>query len=133
VKSSKIKFITVPKVLAIHSYVVKRFGGSQGIRDLGLLEAAVARPQSGFGKEYLYKDIYLMAAALFQSLLKNHSFVDGNKRTALFSAGVFLRMNGINLVNQHNDEVAFTVKVATDDLTIEEIAKWLKDYSKRVV
>lgn len=63
-KLQKIKFITVTRVLAIHDYTVKRYGGSQGIRDLGLIESAIARPQAGFGGKYLYKNIFDMAAAL---------------------------------------------------------------------
>lgn len=128
-KSHKIKFITVTRVLAIHSYAVKRFGGSQGIRDLGLIESAVARPQSGFGGEYLYKDIFDMAAALLQSLLKNHPFVDGNKRTALFSTGVFLRLNGWKLQNTHKSEVEFAIRVDNSNLSLEEIYAWLKENS----
>lgn len=127
--TAKINFITVPKVLAIHSYVVKRFGGSQGIRDLGLLEAAVARPQASFSTKHLYKTIFLMAAALFHSIINNHPFIDGNKRTALFSTGIFLKTNKIVLTNQHQVEVEFTVRVTIDDLSVEEIAIWLEDHS----
>lgn len=128
-KSSKLKFITVTRVLVIHSYAVKRYGGSQGIRDLGLIESAVARPQSGFGGEYLYKNIFDMAASLLQSLLKNHPFVDGNKRTALFSTGLFLKLNGHKLKNTHEEEVEFAVKVDSQNLTLEEISTWLKKNS----
>jgi death on curing protein len=127
VKSPKIKFITVTRVLAIHNYAVKRYGGSQGIRDLGLVESAVARPQSGFGGEYLYTNIFDMAAALLQSLLKNHPFVDGNKRTALFSTGIFLKLNGFRLINNGKDEVEFAVRVDNSNLTLEEISAWLKE------
>lgn len=132
-KSSKIKFITITRVLFIHNYAVKRYGGSQGIRDLGLIESAVARPQSGFGGEYLYKNIFDMAAALLQSLLKNHPFVDGNKRTALFSTGVFLKLNGYKLSNTHKEEVAFAVRVDNSNLTLEQISAWLKENSVKSV
>lgn len=132
-KSSKVIFITITRVLVIHSYSVKRYGGSQGIRDLGLVESAVARPQSGFGGEYLYKNIFDMAAALLQSLLKNHPFVDGNKRTALFSTGVFMKLNGYKLKNTHKEEVEFAVKVDNQNLTLEEISSWLKENSTKLV
>lgn len=131
-KLQKIKFITVTRVLVIHDYAVKRYGGSQGIRDLGLIESAVARPQSGFGGKYLYKNIFDMAAALLQSLLKNHPFVDGNKRTALLSTGVFLGLNGWELKNTHEEEVKFTVKVDNSNLSIGQISSWLKENSQKV-
>lgn len=130
-KTSKIKFISITRVLAIHSYAVKRYGGSQGIRDLGLVESAVQRPKSGFGGEYLYSNIFDMAAALLQSLLKNHPFVDGNKRTALFSTGIFLKMNGYQLINRHEEEVSFAVRVDNSNLSLEQISSWLKGNSTK--
>lgn len=73
----------------MHSVLIERFGGLAGVRDLGLLESALFRPQTGY-----YKDLTEMAAALFESLIKNHAFVDGNKRVAFFATDVFLRLNG---------------------------------------
>lgn len=130
--SKKINFLSVTRVLAIHDQMVKRFGGSFGVRDLGLVESAVARPQAWFGGKYLYKNIFDMAAALLQSLLKNHPFVDGNKRTALTSAGLFLKLNGFKLQNNHEKEVEFAVKVDNQNLTLNQISKWLKEHSEKV-
>ena len=124
------KFLTPQQVLAIHDQAVKRFGGSHGIRDIGLVESAVARPRASFGGKDLYKGVFDKAAALLQSLLKNHPFVDGNKRTALSSAGIFLKMNGYNLKNKHKEEVEFAIKVDNEHLTLEEISSWLKKNSK---
>lgn len=129
-KQKSLKFLTVTRVLAIHDQMVKRFGGMGGLRDLGLVESAVARPQSTFDGEYLYKNIFDQAAALLQSLLKNHPFVDGNKRTALTSAAIFLKQNGVNLKNSHKEEVEFAVRVDNKNLTLEEISEWLKNHSK---
>jgi len=84
-----VQFLSLDEVIEIHSVLIERFGGSAGIRDLGLLESALFRPQTGY-----YKDLTEMAAALFESLIKNHPFVDGNKRVAFFATDVFLRMNG---------------------------------------
>lgn len=127
----KIKFLSPQQVLFIHNRAVKRFGGAFGIRDLGLIESAVARPQSGFGGEYLYKNIYDMAAALLQSILKNHPFIDGNKRTALSSTAIFLKVNGYKLINNHQEEVEFAVSVDNSNLTLEQISAWLKQHSKK--
>lgn len=129
--TKKIIFITTARVLFIHDQMIKRFGGSFGIRDLGLIESAVARPGASFGGEFLYKSIFDKAAALLQSLLKNHPFVDGNKRTALTSAGLFLKLNGYRLTNSHKEEVEFAVRVDNGNLIVEQIAKWLKDHSEK--
>ena len=77
------------EVVAIHERLIETFGGAGGTRDLGLLESALFRPRTGY-----YSDITEMAAALFESLLMNHPFVDGNKRVAFFATDVFLRLNG---------------------------------------
>lgn len=127
----KTKYLSIEQVLAIHDQMIKRFGGSFGIRDLGLIDSAVARPQASFGGYDLYPDIFEKATALLQSLLKNHPFVDGNKRTALTSAGLFLKMNGWELKNVHNEEVEFAIKVDNNNLTLEQISKWLKEHSVR--
>ncbi|MDX2413456.1 MAG: type II toxin-antitoxin system death-on-curing family toxin [Woeseiaceae bacterium] len=84
-----VQFLSVEEAVAIHERLIERFGGSQGIRDKGLLESALFRPQTGY-----YTDIAEMAAALFESLLLNHAFIDGNKRVAFFVTDTFLRLNG---------------------------------------
>ena len=81
--------LSVDEVLAIHAALIDRFGGPAGVRDAGLLESALYRPQTGY-----YADVTGMAAALFESLLMNHPFVDGNKPVAFFATDVFLRLNG---------------------------------------
>lgn len=128
---SSIKYLSVIKVLYIHDQAVKEFGGFAGVRDIGLVESAVARPQATFDGNDLYESIFDKAGALLQSLLKNHPFVDGNKRTALMSAGLFLKINGWNLINNHEKEVEFGVKVDNQNLTLEEISKWLNVHSKK--
>ena len=82
-------FLSLDEVLAIHDRLIERFGGPAGVRDLGLLDSALHRPRTGY-----YADLAEMATALFESLLMNHPFVDGNKRVAFFATDVFLRMNG---------------------------------------
>lgn len=83
-------YLTVQDVLAIHDRQISVFGGSHGVRDAGLLEAAIARPQTGY-----YNDLVQEAAAMWESLSQNHPFVDGNKRTALASVHIFLGLNGL--------------------------------------
>jgi death-on-curing protein len=87
------QFLTLDEVLAVHERVIEEFGGPAGVRDLGLLESALYRPRSGY-----YEDLTSMAAALFESLLMNHPFLDGNKRVAFFATDVFLRVNGYRMV-----------------------------------
>lgn len=109
--------------------MIKRFGGSFGVRDVGLLESACARPKASFDGKDLYKTIFEKAAALMHSLLKNHPFVDGNKRTSLASAGIFLRLNGYKIINSHKDEIKFTMSIENERLSFEEIIIWLKKNS----
>lgn len=130
--TKKITFLTINQVLFIHDQMVKRFGGSHGIRDIGLVESAIARPQATFGGKFLYSSIFDKAAALLQSLLKNRPLIDGNKRTALSSAAVFLKKNGYKLTNLHKEEVEFAVRVDNGNLTIEQISKWLKEHSVKI-
>ena len=87
--SDQVQYLSVDEVLAIHERLIEQFGGTPGIRDTGLLESALFRPQTGY-----YNDLAEMAAALFESLLLNHAFVDGNKRVAFFASDIFLRLNG---------------------------------------
>jgi death-on-curing protein len=87
--NDEIRFLSLDEVLAVHQRVVDAFGGAGGVRDLGLVESVLYRPQSGY-----YEDLTAMAAALFESLLMNHPFIDGNKRVAFFATDVFLRLNG---------------------------------------
>lgn len=112
--------------------MIKRFGGSSGIRDVGLLESAVFRCQASFDGQDLYLGIFDKAAVLLQSLLKNHPFVDGNKRTALTSAGIFLKINGYKLINVHKEEVEFAIRVDNEYLSFEQIVAWLKKYTKKI-
>lgn len=123
-------YLTPAQVLAIHDQMIKRFGGSSRIRDLGLVESAVARPQASFDGYDLYPTLFEKAGALLQSLLKNHPFVDGNKRTALTSVGIFLAMNGHHLVNTHAEEADFAIRVDNEHLPLEEIVTWFQKHAR---
>jgi death on curing protein len=91
------EFLGIDEVLAIHRDQVERYGGSAGVRDLGLLESAVATPKARFGGRFLHADLFEMAAAYLFHIANNHPFVDGNKRTGAVAAFVFLALNGIDL------------------------------------
>ncbi len=130
--STKIQYLSLIQVLAIHDIMIKRFGGSLGIRDRGLIESAIARPNASFDGKDLYKSLFDKTAALLHSLLKNHAFVDGNKRTSLSAAGIFLAMNGYKLQNNHKEEITFALKIANDELSFEEISQWLAENSLKL-
>lgn len=119
---------TLAEVLQLHEILIERFGGSGGIRDLGLLESALMRPQTGY-----YKSLSQEAAALLQSLCKNHAFVDGNKRIAFATTAVFLRMNGYRLkVDPDNGEKFLIDEVINGNAAIEKIASWLERNMRKV-
>lgn len=127
----KTRYISIEEVLFILDQAVKRFGGSFGIRDIGLIESAVGRPQASFGGDDLYETIFDKAAAFMHSLLKNHAFVDGNKRTSLACVGIFLKINGYDLENMGKDELKFAMEVENETLSLEDIAQWLGTHAKR--
>ena len=97
----KIVFLTLAEVIEIHTDQIKRYGGTDAIRDMGLLSSAVAMPYASFHDTFLHADIFEMAAAYAFHISQNHPFVDGNKRTALASALVFLELNGITISDPH--------------------------------
>jgi death-on-curing protein len=90
-------FLSLAEVLEVHADQITRYGGRGGVRDLGLLESALAQPEGSFAGEWLHQDLYEMAAAYAYHLCQNHPFVDGNKRTALACALIFLELNGISV------------------------------------
>jgi death-on-curing protein len=126
------KYLTPEQVLFLHARLVDETGGSHGLRDLGLLEAATARPQATFGGKDLYPDLFSKAAALMESLIHNHPFVDGNKRTGIAAAALFLAQNGYRLTTSNAELEAFTRHVAQARPGVSEIADWLQVHSVRL-
>ena len=119
---------TLTETLELHIRLIERFGGKGGVRDMGLLESALMRPQTGY-----YKSLSLQAAALLQSLTQNHAFVDGNKRVAFASTAIFLRMNGYRLkVDADNGESFLIERVIKNKAEISEIADWLEKHMRAV-
>lgn len=116
-------FLTINEVLALHSILIKRYGGSNEIRDMGALEAALFRPQSGY-----YMDVVAEAAALFESLAINHPFVDGNKRIAFAVSDVFLRINGYRINSQPMAIYADMMQMFdTGTFNMAHVEPWLRN------
>jgi death-on-curing protein len=119
---------SLPEVLAAHARLIVLFGGVQGIRDEGALEAALARPQSGY-----YGDIIEQAAALLESLSQNHPFVDGNKRTAIAVTGAFLRINGFRLDFDDLEAYQFLMQLyEAGEFRFEHLEPWLRKHAHPV-
>ena len=126
--ADSVEFLSVDEVLAIQERLIERFGGDRGIRDHGLLESALFRPQTGY-----YRHIEEMAAAMFESLLVNHAFVDGNKRVAFFATDIFLRLNGWKLVTTADNGEQFIVgMLEANDCSLEKILKWIQEHISAV-
>jgi len=125
-------YLTAQQVLFLHARLVTETGGSHGVRDINLLLSAMGRPQASFDDQDLYPDLFTKAAALMDSLIRNHPFVDGNKRTGISAAGLFLRINDYWLNPSNIELEKFTIGVAQSKYPVEEIAVWLKTNSKPV-
>jgi death on curing protein len=117
-------YLTVAEVLAIHADQIERYGGSQGVRDYGLLEAALYRPQTGY-----YADLIEEAAALWESLAQNHPFIDGNKRAAFAVTYTFLTVNGARLAADARETYVFIAGLyRTNQFTFERLVPWLRSH-----
>jgi death on curing protein len=117
-----IDYLTVAEVLAMHADLIARYGGTQGVRDQGLLEAALFRPQTGY-----YADLIEEAAALWESLSQNHPFLDGNKRTAFAAAYTFLAINGARLnANAEETSEFLTSLYESNQLNFDKLVPWLR-------
>lgn len=121
-----VSYLTIAEVRYAQQLEIEDTGGSHGVRDEGALEAAIMRPQQTFGGEELYPDLFSKAAALFHSIVKNHPFVDGNKRTAVAVTNTFLQVNGEWPRASNEELVEFVTGAAVDRYNIEEIAAWFR-------
>ena len=117
-------YLTRTEVLAMHADQIERYGGSPGVRDHGLLEAALYRPQTGY-----YADLIEQAAALWESLAQNHPFIDGNKRTAFAATYTFLAINGARLTADAAETYAFVAALyAANQFSFDKLVPWLSDH-----
>lgn len=124
------KFISIEEVKQIHDMLIEEFGGRKGIRSEELLDSAVHRMNASFDGKDLYVSIFEKAAALFESLCKNHPFLDGNKRTAFVSTVAFLEVNEYKTSFDEKTAEKFVLKVATQKIALKKIAEFFKKHSK---
>lgn len=122
-------FLTLDEVLMIHADQIQQYGGGLGVRDLGLLQSAIAQPQATFAEQLLHAGLFEQAAAYLFHLVENHPFLDGNKRVGAASALVFLETNDIETDVDEDELVAFVLKVAQGLVGKSEITRWLQDHS----
>ena len=123
----KVKFLSTDEVFAMQERLIDCFGGTHGVRDPGILESALYRPQSGY-----YQDLAEMASALFESLLMNHPFLDGNKRVAFFCTDVFLRINGHYMEVDDEEAYIFLMDLfESGTCDYEHLLPWMKNSIKK--
>ena len=124
------KYLYPKQILYLHRAILEQSGGSAGLRDEGLLESAVYRPQASFGGQDLYPDLFTKAAALGHSLVGNHPFVDGNKRVGFEAMRLMLRLNGYDIHATFDEKLRFALAIAKGEHTEQAIAEWLKQHSR---
>ncbi|MDD9909056.1 MAG: type II toxin-antitoxin system death-on-curing family toxin [Ahrensia sp.] len=118
-------YLDFETVVALHDAQIARYGGAAGVRDAGLIEAAVQRPQSGY-----YTDIVEEAAALWESLTMNHGFIDGNKRIGFAAAATFLRMNGIRVMAEEGEVSTFVLsQLESGTFNKNALEDWLHSHT----
>ena len=123
-------FLGLDEILALHADQIRRYGGRAGVRDLELLRSALATPEATYAGDYLHTDLFEMAAAYLFHIIRNHPFVDGNKRTGLMAALAFLGLNGLELQAEPDSLVAVVMGVAAGEVGKAEVAVFLKEHSR---
>lgn len=123
-------WVTEEDCLSFHEKLLARFGGAAGVRDRGLLASALARPQHRFA--YEQPSLFELAASYAHGIVKNHPFLDGNKRTGFLAAALFLEANGVRFNAREEDAVVQTLALAAGAINADEFAAWLKSVSIEV-
>ncbi len=122
------KTLSKNQVTALHSALIREFGGIDGIRDEGLLESALAAPFQTFGGEPVYRSLQAKAAQLGFGLIRNHPFVDGNKRIGAHTMLVFLAVNGIELRYEQQELIDIVLSVAAGQIDRQGLLQWILDH-----
>ncbi len=125
-------FLTLEQILLIHEDQIDKYGGGHGVRDFGLLESAIMRPQTSFGGVFLYVTIFEKATALMHSLLLNHPFLDGNKRTATVAVLAFLEINEFEINATQKEIVNLAHDVENKKMSQKKLITWLKKHSRKI-
>ena len=125
-------YLTAEQVLFLHDRLVEETGGEHGVRDVGGLESALARPQAAFGGTEFYPDLMTKAAVVLDGIVRNHPFIDGNKRAGIATAALFLEINGYRLTATNAELEEFTLRVTTTKPAIENIAEWFRAKTTRI-
>ena len=118
--------IPIKEVEQVHRILIDKFGGSHGIRDSAALESAIARPFQTFDEKDLYPSVLEKAASLIESILVNHPFIDGNKRTGYTLLRLYLIQNGLDITASQDNKYEFVINIASGILKYEGILSWLK-------
>jgi len=121
--------IDIDDILIIHEFLINKFGGIHGVRDHNLLQSAVARPFQTFDKKDLYKSHSEKAAALIESIVTNHPFIDGNKRTGWVLMRLYLMENGLDIRASQADKYNFVISIASNKLPFHEVVDWIKRHT----
>jgi len=124
--------IILEEVIKIHDASIKRFGGSYGIRDQSALASALIRPFQSFGGEELYPGTFEKAAAIMESLIANHPFVDGNKRIGFIVTWIFLEKFGYEIISDEEENFNFVISIASGKSRYEAIVDWLKKHTSKL-
>ena len=119
-------FLDLDQTLRLHRSLIQTYGGTDGTRDVGLLQSAIAMPQAAYGGAYLHEDLFGMAAAYLYHIVQNHAFLDGNKRTGAAAAIVFLALNDVHIHNDEQGLVDLTLEVATGIADKSQIAAFFR-------
>jgi death on curing protein len=126
-----VKYLVPQDILVLHARIIDQTGGFHGLRDTNLLASLAERPKATFGGKEMYPSVFKKAAAYVESLVRYHVFVDGNKRTSIAAAARFLFLNRFELTATNKAVESFVLSVAEDRLSIDKIALWLKQNSRK--
>ena len=127
-----IRFLPEELVTIIHSDLLQRYGGKAGLRDIALLQSALAQPKVTVGRKFVHKSVFDKAAAYGFHLCKNHPFIDGNKRVAFVLMDLFLQRNGWEIAANEQDAYSLMIDLSSGNVSKTELSSWLKNHSARL-
>lgn len=125
------QYISPDDIVFIHDEIVKKVGGSLGVREPGMLVSIAEKPKTSFGDDELYPDVFTKSASIYDGICNYHVFIDGNKRTSAIVMYRFLVINGYELTATNKQLEEYTLFVATNNPDLAEIATWIKKHSKK--